>query len=115
MKPSLANLVTAVVLIVFSLWGYFSSAAPSPTAFIPAFFGVIFLLCAKAFNGGNKIVVHIVILLTLLVVIALIKPLTGALGREDTAAAVRVGIMLLTSLGALIIYIKSFIDARRSR
>lgn len=115
MKPSLANLITAVVLIALGLWGYFSSANPSPTAFIPVGFGIVFLLFAKAFNGGNKIVVHIVILLTLFIVIALAMPFKAALGRDDTMAALRVGIMLLTSLGALIIYIKSFIDARRTR
>jgi hypothetical protein len=49
-----------------------------------------------------------------LVFIALFKPLTGAFARNNTAAIIRVLIMILTNLTALIIYIKSFIDARRN-
>ena len=44
MKPYIANLVNALVLIVMGTWGYLSSENPSGTALIPVGFGIIFLL-----------------------------------------------------------------------
>ena len=115
MKPFQANLVNAAVLIVLGLWGYLGSETPSPTALIPVGFGVIFALATPPFKKENKVVAHIIVLLTLLIIIALFMPLRGALGRGDTVAAVRVGIMIATSIVAMVIYIKSFIDARKAR
>ncbi|NRB53836.1 MAG: hypothetical protein HRU41_39670 [Saprospiraceae bacterium] len=115
MKPFQANLVNAAVLIILGLWGYLGSETPSPTALIPVGFGVIFALATPPFKKENKVVAHIIVLLTLLIIIALFMPLRGALGRGDTVAAVRVGIMIATSVVAMVIYIKSFIDARKAR
>ena len=115
MKPFQANLVNAAVLIVLGLWGYLGSETPSPTALIPVGFGVIFALATPPFKKENKVVAHIIVLLTLLIIIALFMPLRGALGRGDTVAAARVGIMIATSIVAMVIYIKSFIDARKAR
>lgn len=115
MKPFQANLVNAAVLILLGLWGYLGSETPSPTALIPVGFGVIFALATPPFKKENKVVAHIIVLLTLLIIIALFMPLRGALGRGDTVAAVRVGIMIATSVVAMVIYIKSFIDARKAR
>jgi len=115
MKPFQINIITDIVLIAMGLWGYLSSADPSPTALIPVGFGVIFALATPAFRKGNKIVVHIVVLLTFLLIIALFMPLRAAIGRDDTMAIFRVATMLLVSVVAMVIYIKSFIDARRAR
>jgi hypothetical protein len=41
--------------------------------------------------------------------------LSGSVSRNDTAAIFRVGIMMLTSLLAILFYVKSFIDARRQK
>ncbi|MBX2872856.1 MAG: hypothetical protein KTR30_12170 [Saprospiraceae bacterium] len=115
MKPFQANLVNAAVLIILGLWGYLGSETPSATALIPVGFGVIFALATPPFKKENKVVAHIIVLLTLLIIIALFMPLRGALGRGDTVAAARVGIMIATSIVAMVIYIKSFIDARKAR
>jgi hypothetical protein len=56
-----------------------------------------------------------VVILTLLVFIALFKPLTGSIARSKTGAIIRVLVMIVTNLIALVIYIKSFIDVRRNR
>lgn len=115
MKPFQANLLNAGVLIVMGLWGYFSSETPSPTALIPVIFGVIFALATPPFKKENKIVAHIVVLLTFLLIIALVMPFRGAIGRGDTMAMIRVGLMIATSIFAMVIFIKSFIDARKAR
>ncbi|MEL7122262.1 MAG: hypothetical protein AAFO07_22625 [Bacteroidota bacterium] len=115
MKPFQINMINALVLIAMGLWGYFSAVDPSPTAFIPVGFGVVFLLLTPSFRKENKAVAHIVVLLTLLLIIALFMPLKGALGRNDTTAIVRVGLMLATSVIAMIIYVRSFIAARKAK
>ncbi len=115
MKPFQINLVNAFVLIAMGLWGYFSADKPSPTALIPVGFGVIFALATPPFKRDNKVIAHIVVLLTLLLIIALFMPLKGAVGRGDTLGIVRVGLMLLTSIYAMVIYIRSFIATRKAR
>ena len=63
----------------------------------------------------NKLIAHLAVTLTLLVLISLFKPLSGAMGRGDTAATIRVGLMIATSILAMVFFVKSFIDARKAR
>ena len=115
MKPYQSNLLNAIVLIVMGLWGYLASDSPSSTALIPVAFGALFAAVTQPFKNENKIVAHVVVLLTLLLIIALFMPLMGAINRGETLGIVRVGLMILTSSYALYTFIKSFIDARKAR
>ncbi len=114
MKPFLINLLNAIILIAFGSWGYLSSETPSLTALIPVLAGVILIVITPGFRKGNRLLAHIAVVLTLLILLGLVKPLTGAIGRSDYPAIARVTIMIISSLTAMIIFIKSFIDARRS-
>jgi len=113
MKPYIASLINAIVLIALGAWGYFGSDHPSATALIPVGMGVILLVLNFWMRNGNRIVAHIVVVLTLLILIALIKPLSGAIGRSDPTAIIRVSIMMLVSVFAMAVFVKSFIGARR--
>lgn len=113
MKPYLINLINALVLIILGLTGYLVSENPSVTAFIPVFAGIVLLLLVKGMKNNNKTIAHIVVFLTLLILIALYKPLSGALLRNDIGATIRVAAMIGSNLLALVIFVKSFIDARR--
>lgn len=113
MKPANITLINAIVLIAISLWSYFGSETPSFTALIPLFFGITFLILSPSFQKGNKVVAHIVVVLTLLLVLSFSMPLRAALQRDDTMALFRVGLMLFSSLLAMIVYIRSFIQARK--
>lgn len=115
MSAHLASLINAICLIGLGLWGYFSSESPSPTAFIPVGIGVALLLCYPGIKKENKIVAHIAVVLTFVVLLGLIMPLRGALGRGDSMAVVRVSVMLLSTVLALAYFVKSFIDARKNR
>lgn len=115
MKPYLINAINASVLIIIGLFGYFGSATPSATALIPVFAGIILLLLVRSMKNGNRVVAHIVVTLTLLIFISLFKPLSGALGRNDSGAVIRVVIMMVTNVIAMVVYIKSFVDARRKK
>lgn len=115
MNAANANLLNAVVLVAMGAWGYFGSDSPSPTALIPVAFGAVLFVMTNSIRVHNKVVAHIAVLLTLLILVALVKPFTAAMGRSDTLATVRVGLMMLTSLVALIYFVKSFIDARKEK
>ena len=115
MKAHTASLINAVLLIVLPLWGYLSSETPSVTALIPAFIGVALLVMNYGVKKENKIIAHIAVLLTLVILFGLIKPLMGALGRGDGLAISRVLVMIISTALAMIFFVKSFIDARKRR
>lgn len=114
MKPYLASLINAIVLIGLGLYGYFTSDNPSATAFIPVGAGAVILVLNPIFKKGNKVVAHIVVVLTFLLVIALVKPLTAAISSDATDRIIRVVIMMAFTVLALVVFVKSFIDARRN-
>ena len=115
MKPFIANLINAIALIVIGLWGYFGSETPSLTAFIPVIGGIILLAFHQGLKKENRVASHIVVVLTLILLIGLVKPLTGAIGRHNLAAVLRVSVMLLTGIWAMAAFINSFITVRRNR
>ena len=115
MKPYLINLINAIILVVLGIWAYLTSSHPSFTALIPVTAGIILILITPGFRKGNRVLAHVAVTLTFLILLGLIKPLTGSIGRSDTAGILRVSVMMLSSVAAMIIFIRSFIDARRNR
>ena len=115
MKAHTASLLNALLLVSLSCWGYLSSDTPSMTALIPTFIGAILLALNKGVKEENKVIAHVAVVLTLLILIGLIKPLMGAMGRGDSMAIARVSIMLVSTIVAMVFFIKSFIDARKNR
>jgi len=115
MKTHIGNLINAIALITLGLWGYIDSDTPSITALIPVFAGVILLALNKGVKNNNKIIGHVAVVVTLLVLIGLVKPFTGALSRDDFMAVARVSVMIITGLLAMVVFIKSFIDARKRK
>ena len=115
MKAHTASLINAITLIAMSLWGYFSSETPSMTALIPTIIGVLLLAINKGVKAENKMIAHVAVLLTLIILLGLLQAFTGAMGRSDSAAMTRVGIMIATTVMAMVYFVKSFIDARKNR
>ena len=115
MKAHLVSLIHAVALIGLGGYGYLSSDTPSATALIPVVFGVILLAMNNGVKKENKVIAHIAVLLTLLIIIGLVKPLTGAIGRGDSAAVARVATMLVLGVIAMVSFVRSFIAARKAR
>ena len=113
MKPYLMNLINSLALIAIGSWAYFSSETPSVTALIPVIAGVILLLVTPGFKRGSRVLAHLAVVLTFLIIIGLIKPLTGAIGRSDSLGIARVSVMIITSILAIVVFIKSFMHARR--
>ena len=115
MKAHTASLINAILLIILSAWGYMDSESPSVTALIPAFVGAALLVCNPGVKKENKVIAHIAVLLTLIILIGLFRPLMGVIERGNTMGILRVGIMLISTVVAMIYFVKSFIDARRNR
>ncbi len=115
MKTSTASLLNAIILISMGLWGYFESESKAITALIPVIIGIILLLVNKGVKNENKALAHVAVLLTFLILLGLIKPLMGAFERENAYAIIRVLLMIISSLWAMISFIKSFISARKNK
>ena len=115
MKEYFVSLLNAFVLISFGLWGYMGSQNPSLTALIPVFSGIVLLYLVKGVKSGNRVIAHLAVMLTFVLLIALIKPLTGAIGRSDSGAIIRVAIMMISCAVSMYYFILSFIDARKER
>ena len=109
------NTVNSIALLTMSLWGFIDTN--SVTALIPAIFGTILFVLGVLLNSEKlvKMAAHVIVLFTLLILAALtIQVLPGAIERKGIGL-VRVLIMITTSSIAMIVFIKSFIDNRKSR
>ncbi len=115
MKAHQASLINAATLIAMGLWAYFAAASAPKTAFVPVGFGVLLLALNPGIKKENKIVAHIAVALTTLVLLSLIMPLVGSIRRGNEMAIVRVGLMMASSVYAIVYFIKSFKAARLAR
>ena len=108
------HLLNSFALIVFGIWGYL--AGGSFTALIPFSFGLILLFLYKGVKNEDKVLAHIAVMLTFIILIALIvQPFKAALSSGDLGKIFRSSVMVLTSASAMISFILSFIRARRSK
>ena len=119
MKTYQANLLNAVALILMPLWAYFTYVGTlekpeqSVTALIPLFLGVTLLLCHNGIKNENKTIAHIAVLLTLIALLGnATKPLITAIDEGRSLGIFRVSLMILTSILAMITFIKSFVANR---
>lgn len=114
MKAPVANLLNASVLVIMGLWGYFETG--SNTAFIPVGFGVVLLLLNGGVKKENKVIAHVAVLLTLLILLAMLgMRLPKAMKSGDTMSMVRTILPIATGILAMMSFVKSFIDARKAR
>ena len=109
------NLINSIALILMSTWGYIDTS--SFTALIPAFFGVILLLLGTMLTNEKlvKLCAHLVVLFTLLILLALIIQVLPGVVERGGVGLIRVILMISTSSIAMIVFIKSFINNRKSR
>jgi hypothetical protein len=121
MKTYQANLINSLMLILMPLWAYVTFEASAEkainaTAFIPLFLGVILLLCNRGIKNENKTIAHIAVVLTLIAIVGNVsKPLLTAIQDGRVLSIFRVSVMLLTSILAMITFIKSFIANRANK
>lgn len=113
MNPANVSLFNAMVLIGVGAYGYLTSG--SPTALIPAGLGLVIAALNPWLRKNNKVVAHVAVAVTLLILLMLGVPLKSALSDGRTGSAIRVGVMMLATLAALVVFVKSFVDVRKAR
>ena len=122
MAPYKANLLNGLVLLIVGILGYLeiSNSATndfSPTVFIAPAFGILFLLLTPGLKKENKIVAHLVVLLTFLLgtmlLIMFIKRLSTGSNLTDPSM-IRFLIMIISCFTAMIVFVGSFKKNRRS-
>ena len=106
-----ANLINSISLIILGIWGYIEVS--SVTALIPTAFGAILLACGGGIKKQNKIIAHIAVLLTLLILFALLGMRLPKSLESGGLGLFRVLAMCGTSIMAMIFFVKSFIAARK--
>lgn len=111
MKSQKMNLINALTLIVLGFWGYLETQ--SGTALIPSGFGLILLLCTPGLKNQNKIISHVAVLLTILILFALVGMRLPKSIESGGMGLARIVIMIFTCLVAMASFVKSFIDARK--
>ena len=119
----LATIGFGAALIALGIWGYTTAATTSPTALIPAAFGLILLLCGVIARNPakRKTYMHIAAGLGLLgflgVLLGLFKfgyVVTGApVARPH--AVISQSIMSVLCIAFTWLCVRSFINARRNR
>jgi fluoride ion exporter CrcB/FEX len=112
-----------VVLIILGLAGYFGSAMVSPTALIPAVFGVLLAIFGAMARDEKrrKMAMHIAVTVGLLGFLGAVSGMVelptllfgGAVARP--MAVVSKSIMAALMAVYVAMCVKSFIDARRKR
>ena len=117
MKAATANLLNAIVLIAAGLYGYFGIAASdgthSLTALIPAAFGILFLAMQKGVANHNKIISHVIVVLTLVLLVMCIMRFVKVQDWVDKKYVFLA--CVISNAVALIAFIGSFIEARKNR
>ena len=113
MNSTNANIINSLCLIVIGLWGYFEVS--STTALIAVGFGVALILCSPGVKKQNKVIAHIAVLLTLVILVALIGMRLPKSIDQGGIGLVRVLLMIGTSAISMIYFVKSFIANRKAK
>jgi uncharacterized membrane protein (UPF0136 family) len=117
MKAPQANLLNATVLVAAGIIGYFFTptldGAKAPTALIPVAFGLLFFVLHKGVATSNKIVAHIVVVLTAVLLFICVSRFFKI---EEWGQKKYIFLACIVSnIIALIAFIGSFIEARKNR
>ncbi|MEM0941208.1 MAG: hypothetical protein AAF600_21265 [Bacteroidota bacterium] len=73
MNVQITRLTHVLLLILLSIWGYVESLHALFTLLIPAIVGLALLICNPGLKKENKVVAHVVVVLTLLLFIGLFQ------------------------------------------
>jgi NADH:ubiquinone oxidoreductase subunit 2 (subunit N) len=116
MNASNVNMINALVLVGLGMWGVNATGLEnSPTPVIPVVVGIILFVCTGFIRNHHKVVSHIAVVLTVLIIIGLARPFMKAMDSGDSMAMLRTGVMIFTSIVATIFFIKSFREARLAK
>ncbi len=114
MKPVTINFLNGLILIAAGLYGYYgipgSDGTASITALIPAAFGLLLIIVGLFWKKSPKVVSHIAVVLTLVLLIMVINRFV----KVETWEPKKIVFLICAASNAiaLFIFIRSFIVAR---
>ena len=116
------TIALGAALIVLGLGGYGLTGGASPTALIPAAFGLLLLL-AGLLARNDRMRMHAMHAAVLIALLGFLGSARGLLGLGKVfdgtaarpAAIVSQTIMALLTLGYIVVAVRSFIQARKAR
>lgn len=112
------GIITALLLIIIGIGGYFLGGMASVTALIPAFFGIPILISALIATKNLKLGMHLAAVFTLLGFIAPLGRIIPTAAKGEFAlnlATISQLLMVLICGVFLVLCIKSFKAARKAR
>ena len=113
MNAATANAINSIALMAMGLWGYFATGAP--TAIIPVAFGAVLLPMVPRLAKHNKIIAYLAMMITLIALILIMSvPFRSALISGEPMKILRSSVMVISGALAIVMFIKSIIDARRA-
>jgi hypothetical protein len=119
------TMVFGVVLVLLGAWGFVATGSAHPTALIPSWAGLVFVLFGALANTENSkrrmLWMHIAVTLALLLFLGMIpavvdevRMLRGWVFPHPIAVEEKAAMALLC-LGFVLLCVRSFIAARRAR
>ena len=120
-RPDIVTLVTGLVLVAAGLFSYFSNENRPPTALIGPIVGAILMACYPGVKNANKIVAHVVVVLTLLFGLISLQMFFNSYGNDELDEMTRnrrvmvFAIMAVACLTATALYVAGFIQKRKER
>ena len=108
MNAQKANLINVVTMMVVSTWGYINTLTPSIIDLLPLLVAVVLLSLNNGIKFGLKGQINAATVITALVFLGLAKATYTAYENVDHDDVVRYGLMALTCLFSLILFIASF-------
>ena len=112
MNAHKSNLINSIVLIALGIWVYLDTGSIS--ALIPVGFGTVLIACSNGLKNQNKIVSHLCVLFTMVILIALIGMRLPKSLESGGIGLLRVLVMISTSSLAMVYFVRSFINTRKS-
>lgn len=120
-RPDIVTLITGLVLVCTGLFSYLSNENRPPTALIGPAIGAILIACYPGVKNSNKIVAHVVVVLTLLFGLISTQMFFNSYGNAELDELTRsrrvtvFAIMAVACLSATALYVAGFIEKRKER
>ena len=108
MKSNQAAIINSIILLSIGLWGYAANNFSAHTAIVPIGFGILLMVLSRYMKNENKLIHYIVFGLTLVIMVAMLRPFLRNAEQEDLNGMIRVGLEMAACAMALIIYIRNF-------
>lgn len=116
-RYAILTVLFAAALLLLGVGFYLGTGMKSMTALIPAFFAIPLGVCGLVSRTprSTKIAMHVAVLVALLGALAPIGMIASRWSKMASVAKIELITMMAICALLLVIYVKSFIDARRAK